>query len=67
MNILKGLQPNTVMKNSDDIIEGLKLWGINGGVLAFASMAEILDFLRVILLLVSIAWTVAKLWKLINE
>ena len=55
------------MKNSDDIIEGLKLWGINGGVLAFASMAEILDFLRVILLLVSIAWTAAKLWKLINE
>lgn len=55
------------MKNSDDLIEGLKLWGINGGVLAFASMAEILDFLRVILLLVSIAWTMAKLWKLVNE
>ncbi len=55
------------MKNSDDLIEGLKLWGINGGVLAFASMAEILDFLRVILLLVSIAWTCAKLWKLTTE
>ena len=51
----------------DDYIETLKLWGVNGGVLAFASMAEILDFLRVILLLVSIAWTMAKLWKLVNE
>ena len=55
----------TTMK--EDILDGLKLWGVNGGVLAFASMAEILDFLRVILLLVSIAWTCAKLWKLVNE
>ncbi len=51
----------------EDLVESAKVLGVNGGVLAFASMAEVLDFLRAILLLVTIAWTAVKLWKLIND
>ncbi len=56
-----------VLIMKDDLIESAKVLGVNGGVLAFASMAEVLDFLRAILLLVTIAWTAVKLWKLIND
>lgn len=56
-----------VLIMKEDLVESAKVLGVNGGVLAFASMAEVLDFLRAILLLVTIAWTAVKLWKLIND
>jgi hypothetical protein len=52
---------------NSDAFDIFKTVGINGGVLAFASMPEMLDVLRAILLVITIAWTSVKIWKLVNE
>lgn len=45
----------------------LRTFGINGGVFAAVSLADIEMFLKIVLLLVTILWTVIKCYKLLTD
>ena len=43
------------------------MFGINGGVFAAVSLAEIEMVLKLILLVATIVWTIVKIYKLIKD
>jgi hypothetical protein len=51
----------------NDTLDWIRTLGINGGVFAAVSLAEIEMVLKIILLLVTIAWTGVKIIKLLKD
>jgi uncharacterized membrane protein len=47
-------------------LEHIKLYAINGGTLGVTTFAQIEDWLKIILLVVTIGYTIAK-WSKVNE
>ena len=45
----------------------LKVWSVNGSVLAFAWLADIEAVLKVVLLSASLVWTVLRTYQLLRE
>ena len=50
----------------NDSLDWFRTLGINGGVFAAVSLADIEVGLRVVLLTVTIVWTIAKIYKLLK-
>ena len=50
-----------------DYLEWLKIYCINGGVLAAVSFSDVEAVLKIIALILTIVWTVVKILKLIKE
>jgi len=51
----------------NDTLDWIRTLGINGGVFAAVSLAEIEMVLKIIMLLVTIAWTAVKIVKLLKD
>ena len=49
-----------------DSLDWVRTLGINGGVFAAVSLAEIEMVLKVVLLSVTIVWTIVKIYKLLK-
>ena len=47
-------------------LENIKLYAINGGTLGVTTFAQIEDWLKIILLVVTIGYTIAK-WSKVNK
>tara|TARA_R100000808_G_scaffold15629_1_gene35972 strand:+ start:3354 stop:3518 length:165 start_codon:yes stop_codon:yes gene_type:complete len=45
----------------------IRTLGVNGGVFAAVSLAQIEMVLKIVLLVVTIIWTGIKCWKLLND
>jgi len=50
-----------------DYLEWLKIYCINGGVLAAVSFSDVEAVLKIIALIMTIIWTVVKIIKLIKD
>jgi hypothetical protein len=50
-----------------DISEWLKMFGVNGGVLAAVSLTDLELALKILLLSMTCVWTAVKIVKLIRE
>jgi len=50
----------------NDSLDWLRVLGINGGVFATVSLAEIEMVLKIVLLVATIVWTVVKIYNLIK-
>ena len=51
----------------EDISEYLKMFGVNGGVLATVSLTDIELILKILLLSMTCVWTAVKIAKLLKE
>ena len=51
----------------EDYLEWLKIYCINGGVLAAVSFSDIEAVLKIIALIMTIIWTAVKILKLIKD
>jgi len=51
----------------NDYLDWIRVFGINGGVFAAVSLAEIEMVLKLILLVATIVWTIVKIYKLIKD
>ena len=51
----------------NDYLEWLKIYCVNGGVLAAVSFSEIEAVLKIVALTLTIVWTAVKIVKLIKE
>ena len=51
----------------NDTLDWIRTLGINGGVFAAVSLAEIEMVLKIIMLIVTIAWTGVKIIKLLKD
>lgn len=50
----------------NDSLDWLRVLGVNGGVFATVSLAEIEMVLKIILLIATIIWTIVKIYNLIK-
>ena len=51
----------------NDSLDWMRTLGINGGVFAAVSLAEIEMVLKIIMLVATIVWTIVKIYKLIKD
>jgi len=51
----------------DDMSEYLKMFGVNGGVLAAVSLTDLELILKILLLAMTCVWTAVKIAKLLKE
>ena len=51
----------------DDASEWLKMWAVNCGVVATVSLTDIELVLKIIALLLTVAWSAVKLHRLLKE
>ena len=50
----------------NDSLDWLRVLGVNGGVFATVSLAEIEMFVKIVLLVATIVWTIVKIYNLIK-
>ena len=62
---LRGLRRH--FTNMNDYLEWMKIYCINGGVLAAVSFSDVEAVLKIIALLMTIIWTAVKIVKLIKD
>ena len=62
---LRGLRRH--FTDMEDYLEWLKIYCINGGVLAAVSFSDIEAVLKIIALIMTIIWTAVKILKLIKD
>ena len=62
---LRGLRHH--LTDMNDYLEWLKVYCVNGGVLAAVSLSDVEAVLKIIALALTIVWTVVKIVKLIKD
>ena len=57
----------TSILKMDEVSDWVRTLGINGGVFAAVSLSDVELFLKIVLLLATIVWTVVKIHKLLKN
>ena len=61
------MEGNAGWSKMSDYAEWLKIYCVNGGVLAAVSLSDVEAVLKIVALMLTIAWTAVKIVKLIKD